>query len=107
MALLQSTDKASHTGLRNACLPGVTNLSDYKEFGGRGGRGGNPGTQLVSGHDPFWPDVPDAAHSRSDPCCTRSGAVNAFSPQAIGAISPSVNLAGAGWWLQAKAYKLY
>lgn len=33
--------------------------------------------------------------------------MNAFGPQAIEAISPSVNLAGAGWWLQAKAYELY
>ncbi|KAL7901785.1 hypothetical protein HDV63DRAFT_376712 [Trichoderma sp. SZMC 28014] len=26
---------------------------------------------LSATHDPFWPDVPDAAHSRPDPCCVR------------------------------------
>lgn len=46
----------------------MPNLSDYTELGGSGDY---PGTQLVSGHDPFWPDVPDAAHSRSDPCWVR------------------------------------
>lgn len=72
MTLLQSTDNERFSYWTPkcllACLPAVTNLSDYKELGGSGDY---PGTQLVSGHDPFWPDVPDAAHSRSDPCWVR------------------------------------